>query len=149
IHHVAVLGSLYERFHFREERDFVIALGVGFVGIVVFANAINLAGTIAMNRFALWVGNEFRITLFDAYLHRGYLFHAGTSSSKLTRNVIHETGRVTSGLLQSGMTVVANFIAIVFIVAAVVVVNPFAALFAVLGLGASYILTYALARRRL
>lgn len=149
IHHVAVLGSLYERFGFQNDRDFVIALGLCFVGIVIFANAVNLAGTIAMNRFALWVGNEFHVTLFDAYLRRGYRFHAATHSAKLTSNVIYETGRVTSGLLQSGLTLVANFIAIVFIVVAVVVVNPLAALFAVFGLGASYVLTYALARRRL
>jgi ATP-binding cassette, subfamily B, bacterial PglK len=149
IHHVAVLGSLYERFHFQNERDFVVALGVCFVGMVIFANAVNLAGAIATNRFALWVGGEFHVTLFDAYLHRGYQFHAGTNSSKLTSNVLYETGRVTSGLLQSGLTLVANFLAIVFIVASVAVVNPFAALSAVVGLGASYVLTYTLARRRL
>ena len=149
IHHVAVLGSLYERFHFHDDRAFVVALGICFVGIVIAGNAVTLAGTIAMNRFALWVGSELQVTLFDAYLHRGYQFHAATNSAKLTSNVIYETGRVTSGLLQSGLTLVANFMAIVFIVAAVVVVNPFAAFCAVVGLGASYVLTYALARRRL
>jgi HlyD family secretion protein len=149
IERIGVLHALYQRFDFGNERDFVAALGIGFAAIVLLANAVNLVGTLAMNRFALSVGNEFQVTLFDAYMHRGYHFHAGTSSSKLTSNVIHETGRVTSGLLQSSLTLISSVIAIAFIVGSVIFVNPLAALVSVAGLGASYLLTYALARQRL
>lgn len=149
INHVAALNSLYRQLHFDNERDFVVALGVGFVAFVLLANVVNLAGTLAMNRFALWVGNEFHVTLFDAYLHRGYRFQPGTNSSTLTSKVIHEAGRVTSGLLQGGLTLITNLVAIVFIVTSVVLVNPVAAIVAIVGLGASYVLTYAFARRRL
>ena len=149
INNIAVLNSLYQQLHFDHERDFVVALGVGFVAIVFLANAVNLVGAIAMNRFSLWVGNDFHVTLFDEYLHRGYQFHAGTNSSTLARNVIYETGRVTSGLLQSGLALITNLIAILFIATSVIFVNPLVAISAVAGLGASYILIYVFARRRL
>lgn len=149
IHQVAVLNSLYRQLHFDHERDFLVALGVGFVGIVALTNAVTLAGTVLMNRFALSVGNEFHVALFHAYLNRDYAFHARTNSSMLSRNVIHETGRVAGGLLQSGLTLVSNSIVILFIVVSVIFVNPLAAIFAIAGLGTSYVLIYAFARRRL
>lgn len=149
IHHIAVLDSLYRHLHFDHERDFLVVLGVGFVAIVALTNAVTLAGTVLMNRFALSVGNEFHVILFHTYLHRDYAFHARTNSSMLSRNVIHETGRLTTGLLQSGLTLISNSIVIVFIVVSVIFVNPLAAIAAIIGLGASYVLIYALARRRL
>ena len=149
IDEVPVLSWLYQRFEFDSHRQFVVALGACFAAAVLLANVVNLAGTVAMNRFALSVGSEFQVTLFDAYLHRGYAFHARVNSATLTSKLIHETGRVTIGVLQGGLTVIANLIAIALIVASVILVNPLAASIAIAVLGASYLLTYALARRRL
>lgn len=149
IDQVAVLGVVFHALNFSNERDFVVALGIGFVAIVLLANAVNLVGGIAMNRFALSVGNDFHVTLFDEYLHRGYQFHAGTNSATLTSKVINEAGRVTSGLLQSALTLVTNLIVVVFIVASVSFVQPLVAIAAVAGLGGGYLMVYAFARRRL
>lgn len=149
INHVPVLNSLFHGLGFADERHFVVALGIGFVAAVLFANAVNLVGGIAMNRFALSVGNDFHIALFDEYLHRGYQFHAGTNSSTLTSKVINEAGRVTNGLLQSGLTLVTNVIVVAFIVASVSFVQPLVAILAVAGFGTCYAVIYMGARRKL
>jgi HlyD family secretion protein len=146
---IPLLNALYQQLHFAHERDFVAALGLGFVGIVLLSNAVNLIGYLAMNRFAFLVGNDLQVILFDEYLHRSYQFHARTNSATLSSKVIYETGRVTSGLLQSGFALLTNFIAIVSIVASAIFVNPLIAICAIAGLGASYVLIYVLARRRL
>lgn len=149
IEHVPMLDAWFHRLNFSDERDFVVALGIGFAAIVLLANAVNLIGGIAMYRFALAVGNDFHIALFDEYLHRGYRFHAGTNSSTLTSKVINETGRVTSGLLQSALTLIANLIVVACIVASVLFVQPLVALAALAGLGAGYVMIYVFARRKL
>lgn len=143
------LNSLFHGLRFSDERHFVVALGLGFVVLVLLSNAINLIGGIAMNRFALSVGNDFRITLFDEYLHRGYQFHTRINSSTLTSKVINETGRVSQGVLLSGLTLIANLIVVVFIVISVSLVQPLVALPAVVVLGAAYAIVYVFARRRL
>src|SRR6201999_4141312 len=73
--HSPVLRSAYEYLHFSSERDFVVALGMAFIGFIVLANLVNLLGALAMNRFAYEVGDRFHVALFDEYLHRGYRFH--------------------------------------------------------------------------
>jgi HlyD family secretion protein len=143
------LGALYEYLRFDSERSFMIALGCGFVAIVLLANVINLLGSLAMNRFAFQVGNGFCAGLFGEYLHRDYQFHASTNSATLSRNVIYEADRVTRGILQAGLILVTNLVTIIFIVVSVAVLNPWVASFAFAGLGAGYALIYVLARSRL
>ncbi|MDB6089155.1 MAG: hypothetical protein JWN85_1939, partial [Gammaproteobacteria bacterium] len=138
IAHYPVLRFLYEHLHFSDEHRFVIALGAAFAAGVVLSNGINLLGTLAIDRFAYQVGDALHTALFNEYLHRSYGFHAKTHSSKLTNNVLHETGRVTGGILRHGLILVTNIVTIVFIVGSMIFLNPRVAMLAIVGLGASY-----------
>jgi ATP-binding cassette, subfamily B, bacterial PglK len=149
IAHYPALRFLYEHLHFSDEHRFVIALGVAFAAGVVLSNGINLLGSLAIDRFAYQVGDALHTALFNEYLHRSYGFHAKTHSSKLTNNILHETGRVTGGILRHGLILVTNIVTIVFIVGSMIFLNPRVATLAIVGLGASYAAVYALARRRL
>jgi len=145
----ATLHFFYERLHFGNERAFVIALGLAFAGFVILTNLINLLGSLAMYRFAYEVGDSFQVSLFDEYLRRGYGFHSRTNSSVLSTNVLYETARVTGGILQSGLTLVACLVTIVFIVASMVFLNPRVAVSAIAAFGASYTAIYLVVRGRL
>jgi HlyD family secretion protein len=145
----AVLQFLYRHMHFASERTFVVALGFGFAVVVALANAVNLIGTLTMNRFAFQVGDTFCTALFDEYLNRSFAFHATTHSSILSSKVLHETGRVTAGILQSGLVLVTNLVTITFIAAVIVLLNPLVAIFAIAGLSASYVAIYATVRGKL
>jgi ABC-type multidrug transport system fused ATPase/permease subunit len=145
----ASLAALYEHLRFDSERSFMVALGCGFVALVLLANVINLLGSLAIGRFALQVGNTFYVALFAEYLHRDYQFHASANSATLSRNVIYETGRVISGILQCGLVLVTNLATIVLVVTSVVILNPWVASCAFVALGATYALLYVFARGRL
>ena len=82
------LSWLYRYFGFSDHRQFLIALGVVFLGLVVLSNAINLAGTLAMYRFAHGIGNHFCVALFDEYIHRDHRFHMASDSAKLFNNIV-------------------------------------------------------------
>lgn len=145
----ATLHFFYERLHFGSERAFVIALGLAFAAFVILTNVVNLLGSLAMYRFAYEVGDAFHVSLFDEYLRRGYGFHSRTNSSVLSSNVMYETARVTGGILQSGLALVANLVTIVFIVASMIFVNPRVAVCAVAAFGASYTAIYLVVRGKL
>jgi ATP-binding cassette, subfamily B, bacterial PglK len=144
-----VLRFLYESFHFTDPHRFVVALGLAFVVGILIANAVNLLGSLAIDRFAFEVGEVFHNTLFDEYLHREYGFHASTSSALLVSNVLHETGRLTTGILRHGLILGTQIVTIVFIVASMMLLNPALAGVAIVGLGASYGAVYWLARGKL
>src|SRR5665213_3107982 len=74
IDHNALLHSLYE-LGFANKRSFTVALGLAFMGLVLLANLINVAGAFVMIRLAFWIGTDLQATLFDEYLRRPYLFH--------------------------------------------------------------------------
>jgi ATP-binding cassette, subfamily B, bacterial PglK len=144
----AALQFLYSSGSFDDRRSFVVALGIAFAVVVLLANAINLLGSLAMNRFAYQVGNAFHVALFGEYMSRGYGFHARTSSYTLAANVLHETGRVTNGILQNSLILITSLITIAFIFTCIVLVNPLVAVSAVTGLGAGYLSIYVIARGR-
>jgi ABC-type multidrug transport system fused ATPase/permease subunit len=145
----AALHLLYQRMRFDSEASFAIALGIAFVAIVLLANAVNLFGTLAINRFALRVGDTFYVRLFDQYLRRDYGFHSRNSSSALASKLLHETGRVASGILQQGLILVANLLTIAFVMISILLLNPLVAVGALTGLGSSYAAIYAITRQRL
>lgn len=144
-----VLAWLYRQLHFSSDSAFVVFLGCGFVVLALASSAINLLGTLSMSRFAYRVGDTLRSSLLQEYLHRNYAFHLQADSSILANNVLIEIGRVSAGILQAGLMLVANIVTIACILVSLLLLNPLTALLAVLGLGASYVLTYLFARMRL
>ena len=138
IEHSALLRVLYRHLGFTSEGAFVVALGCAFVTLMLVANAINLFGMLAIERFALQVGDSLYVRLFQQYLCRDYEFHLRSNASVLTSNVLQEVGRVSLGVLQQSLVLVTNVVTITFIMASILVVSPRVAVGATLGLGAAY-----------
>jgi ABC-type multidrug transport system fused ATPase/permease subunit len=147
IDHNALLRAVWQRAHFGSG-GFPAVLGVSFAAVVLIANAVNLFGFMAINRFAARVGDSLNVRLFDEYIHRDYEFHIRSKSSTLAGRV-QESARVASGFLQQALILVTNLVTIVCVAAAVVIVNPVVAIVAIVGLGVSYAAIYVTARRRL
>ena len=126
-----------------------VALGVAFIALVALANLVNLAGALLMNRFAFETGNAFGIELFESYLSRDYDFHLRTHSATLTARLLHETGRVTVGVLQSGLMLATNLVTIALIVGSMVLIDPVIATIALAALGTTYAAIYLAARGKL
>ena len=115
-----VLGGLFDTLGFADRGSFLLFLGIGFIVMVMLSNAVNLLGSMALNRFALLLGRDFHVALYEEYLHRDYPFHLRCDSATLTNNVINETARVVAGLVQGGLNLVSNVLAAVIIVASIV-----------------------------
>ena len=143
----ALLRAVWQRAHL-DSGSFPAVLGVAFAAVVIIANAVNLFGFMAINRFAARVGDTLNVRLFDDYVHRDYEFHIRSKSSTLASRV-QESARVASGFVQQALILVTNLVTIVCVAAAVVLVNPAVAVVAIIGLGVSYAAIYLSARRRL
>jgi ATP-binding cassette, subfamily B, bacterial PglK len=129
--------------------DFVVWLGIGFVGLLVLANTVNLLATLTIGRFSQRVAARFHTLLFEEYLYRDLTFHARSNRDVLATHIVHDVNCTVSGVIQSGLTLMASMCAVCFIAAAVIVLDPVVALGAAVVLGASYAAIYLIARRRL
>lgn len=153
----AVDGSALLRFAFHRlgfepahgGTHFALVLGAFFIALVTIANTINLGGSLLLSRFALQVGDSLNCSLFAEYLARGYEFHLGTHSATLSARLLHESRRVTVGILQSVLLLGANLATIALIVGSMLLLEPSVAALALGLLGASYGLIYVAASGRL
>jgi len=75
IEHNALLRAVLQRVHLDDGGSFAAVLGMVFAAVVLIANAVNLFGFLAINRFAARVGDTLYVRLFDEYIHRDYEFH--------------------------------------------------------------------------
>jgi ABC-type bacteriocin/lantibiotic exporter with double-glycine peptidase domain len=149
IDEIAPLRWIYAHAAFSNQRTFVSALGMAFIGLLLLANFINVVGTLAMNRLALRIGTELQTTLFAEYLARPYRFHAATNSTTLFNNVVYQPARVTFGILQHAFIVITNLITASFIIVSILLVKPVVAIAMVAGLAGGYALIYLSVRNRL
>jgi HlyD family secretion protein len=149
VDHSALLHRLYVTFDFAGPRSFVIALGLGFMAIVIAANMINVAGLFVMTRLASSIGADLQSDLFGEYLARPYVFHARTHSAVLFNNIIHETSRLTNDILQNIFALVTNTTTGALIILSVMYLNPAVATAMLVALTGGYALIYFAVRDRL
>src|ERR1700719_3989871 len=149
IDHPGPLHWLYLHFGFSSRRSFEIALGLGFLTVVLVANVINILGSFAMIRLSYWISTDLQSTLFEEYLTRPYVFHAKTHSAVLLNKIIHETNRVTNDILQSIFSLVTNTATATFIIISVMLLNPAVAAAMMVALAGGYVLIYLAVRNLL
>jgi len=145
----ALLRGLYTALEFEDTRAFVVFLGASFVAIAILSSAVTLLGTLAISRFALRIGREFHVALYEEYLHRDYLFHVRSGSVTLMNNVLHEIARAVTGIIQSGMNLAASVLTCTLIILSIMWLNPLLALAAAALFVAAYALIFFALRRRL
>lgn len=149
IDHNSLLHWAYEHGNFSDRRAFVVTLGFGFIAVMLTANLTNVLGSLAMSRLALRIGNELQSTLFGEYLSRPYCFHTRANGTLLSNNILHETARLTNGILRNAFLLVTNLVTATFITVSILLLKPVIALAMVAGLGGGYALIYYLLRKRL
>jgi ATP-binding cassette, subfamily B, bacterial PglK len=149
IDQAGALHWLYTHFGFASRRSFEIALGLGFMTVVLVANLINILGSFAMIRLSYWISTDLQSTLFEEYLTRPYVFHAKTHSAALLNKIIHETDRLSNDILQSIFTLVTNIATATFIIISVTLLNPAVAAAMIVALAGGYVLIYLAVRNLL
>jgi ABC-type bacteriocin/lantibiotic exporter with double-glycine peptidase domain len=149
IDHNALLHWAYAHGGFSSKRGFVVALGMAFIAVMLIANLINVLGSLAMSRLALRIGTELQSTLFGEYLARPYSFHIGVNGTTLFNNILHETPRVTNGILRNTFLLVTNLVTASFIILSILLLKPVIALAMIAGLAGGYALIYFVLRNRL
>jgi HlyD family secretion protein len=149
IDHNALLHWAYAHGGFSSKRGLVVALGIAFIGVMLIANLISVLGSLAMSRLALRIGTELQSTLFGEYLSRPYSFHTRANGTMLFNNILHETARVTNGILRNAFLLVTNLVTASFIILSILLLKPMIALAMIAGLAGGYALIYFVLRNRL
>lgn len=99
IHETWYLQWLYERFHFRDDMDFITFLAASIIVIYIVKNAYLMLEKNFFYKFSY--NSQMRIAdkLLHAYLKEPYTFHLNRNIAELQRTLEHDTDTFTKGVI--------------------------------------------------
>ena len=129
-------------------RDLLLFAAAAFAGAALVAGAVRLLQAWASQKFILRLGHDIGVAIFQRVLHQPYLYHVSRNSSRFLADMERVT-IVTMAVMLPLMMAASSLVMTVFILAALMAIDPLVTLLAILGFGALYLLMSRLTRHRL
>lgn len=143
------LNWAYTTFNFTSSKDFMQALGVLSIAMVVGSSLFKTVTLHIVNRFVFFLRHHLSVRLLERYLQQPYEFFLMHNSSLLSRNVLSEIDELLNGLIKPISQLIAQGAVVVAMLVLLFVYNPVTAVFIVLSVSALYGAIYLLVRKRL
>jgi ABC-type multidrug transport system fused ATPase/permease subunit len=142
------LTDLFEAFGARGREQQLVAASLLFMAAALVAGALRLKLAWSTQNFVFGLGHELAVEIQRRTLAQPYSFHISRNSSEIVASLEKVQVLVFGVLLQLMQAITAAFIAL-FIIAALVRIDPFTAAVAALAFGTLYGLVSVLTRKRL
>lgn len=143
------LRSIYERFEFSSLSEFMSALGMVTIAIVVGTSIFKTLTFHYVGRFVHMQRQSLGVRLLSIYLHQPYEFFLTRNSSELAKNVHLEVEQVIFQLLQPLSMLIAQGAVAIAMMILVFTYDPWMATCILTTIGALYAFIYILVRKRL
>ena len=149
IHSNALLDAVYTRFGFASSRQFMIALGLTSIAIVIASSLSKMVTQHLLNRYINFLRHSFSSRLLSRYLHQPYEFFLARNTAQLSRNVLSEADQLLANLIQPFSQLVAQGAVVLAMTALIFWYKPVIAVCIVVTVGALYGAIYGLVRKHL
>ncbi len=143
------LLAVYEYFEFEGVRDFLIALGLASILLVVGSSAFKIVTQHLLNRFVSMQRHSLSSRLLSRYLHQPYEFFLSRNPAILSKNVLSEVDQLMVDLVQPLSKLIAQGAVVLAMVLLVLFYDPLMAVCIVAVVGLLYGVIYGVVRRRL
>ncbi|MFC5440433.1 ABC transporter ATP-binding protein [Rhodanobacter ginsenosidimutans] len=149
IHESALLSAAYGRFNFQGTRDFILALGLASVVLVMASSIFKTITQHVLNRFVHLLRHAISSRLLSRYLHQPYEFFLSRNPSALAKNVLSEVDQLMFQLIQPLSQLLAQGCVVLAMTILIFVYDPLTAVCIIAVLGLLYGVIYGLVRKRL
>jgi ABC-type multidrug transport system fused ATPase/permease subunit len=143
------LRAAYLHFNFINYKDFLIALGVVVVVVLVGSLSFGAFTHWYLHRFTQMCNYRLSIRLLGEYFSRPYVWFLGQHSADLGRTVLEEVQNVIMRAILPSMQLLSRLVVTICLLGLVIVADPVIALSAATFLGGSYAAVYFGVRRYL
>ena len=128
----------------NQPEELVLPLAVLFVVGVLIAVVIRLAVVWSTTRLAMAIGADLSADAYERTLYQPYSTHIGRNTSEIMSGVIQKVEAIAGGILSPLQTTVGSALTIIAVMVALILIDPFLALTAVVSIGGGYVvITYA------
>jgi ABC-type multidrug transport system fused ATPase/permease subunit len=143
------LQAAFAHCGFRDQRDFIVALGLASIIVVIVSSAFKTTTFHVVNRFVHLERHSISARLLSNYLHQPYEFFLVNNSSALAKNVLSEVDQLIFELVQPLSQLVAQGAIVLAMVLLILIYDPLTAACIVAALSLLYGAIYAMVRKRL
>lgn len=143
------LHYVYELIGFENKESFVIFLGSAALILLITRNIFFALSSWLVSRFGSMWRHNLSEKLLSKYLTQPYAFFLSNNTLELKRNVTNEVTRLVNGVIIPGVQLLTKVIIAFFIIAFLVVIDPFIAIMVAVIFGGSYAVLYGLIFRKL
>ncbi len=140
---------VYDLLGMESAREMVLWAALGLILIFIVKNAYLALLVYARSRYTANRQVTISNRLFRAYLHSPYAFHLQRNTAELLRNTNSEAGAITGGVLLPMMTVLMEFMVLLFIFVLLFAVEPVVTLLTFAVFGTITVLFYRVTRSKI
>jgi ABC-type bacteriocin/lantibiotic exporter with double-glycine peptidase domain len=130
--------AIFAGFGWTKSNQILVSITLLFVAVVLTTGVIRLLLTWALQNFVYRFGHDLSVEVYRRTLYQPYPYHVAKNTSELIAAVTKVDAVVNGTLLHLMQLITAGTIS-VFIVAALVVINPMVAVSAAVGFAAIYV----------
>ncbi len=132
------LHWLYTAMEFSDTQSFLIFLGAGAFVMLIFSNAVTTISYWFTLRFCNHLEHDLACRLLASYLDKPYEFFLEKNTAELSKVILSEVQRVVSGILLATIGIISDVVLTIFIVALLVLIDPWVTLTTFLSLATAY-----------
>ena len=143
------LLKLYNFLNFQDVSDFIFFLGAVLISAILISNLYQAFMTWVITRFTSLQAFRLSTRLLEKYLNQNYSFFLNRNTSDLSKNVLSEVNRVTSGVIMQSLTVLSKLVIVMYLLAVLVYIDPLIAFISAVCLGGIYALIFKFFKRKL
>lgn len=143
------IAKIYQYSGVNDPTQFLFYTGFAVLIMLAISTVISMYTTWKLSLYAAKTGTEISDRLYRYYMQKDWLFHAGSSSAHLTKQVASEAVRLTDGVIQPLLHMNAKVVLAFFISISILIYNPLIALSGLLIFTFAYIFLYKLVRKQL
>jgi ABC-type multidrug transport system fused ATPase/permease subunit len=142
IHSQPYLKAAYNLFEFSSDTEFIVALGVGVIAVIILSNI-----SLGFINFIIYVYSGKRrhtiaMRLLEKYLRQPYIFFLNTNTAVLSRNILSDVATFVSYVLINLLQLLSSSVIVLLIIIMLIILNPVLALTLSMVLGTAYIVIF-------
>lgn len=149
VHDNAFLSAAFAQFNFQSTRDFILALGLASIVLVLTSSIFKTVTQHILNRFIHLLRHAISSRLLSRYLHQPYEFFLERNPSTLGKNVLSEVDQLLFNLIQPLSQLLAQGCVVLAMTLLIFFYDPLTAACIIAVLGLLYGAIYGSVRKRL
>lgn len=142
-----IFAWVYQRGGFSSDFDFVVALGICSIIVIVVSSLMLLINTWVVTHFTQMLRHSLSYRLLCRYLTQPYEFFLNNHTDNMSANILGEAEKAVFEFYTPAMMMTSSLLTVLAVVGMLMVANPFVASLALAVFGTIYAVTLLITRR--